>query len=246
MASPAIKQDVIAGLKKEILSLQGYKHAGNSERRVSLGPIDNAFPNQTFPIGAVHELISQSATDVAATNGFISAILGQLMQRGGAVLWISNRRKVYPPALKAFGIAPEQIIFVDLWRNKEVLWATEEALKCGVLSAVVTELKELSFTESRRLQLAVEQSSVTCFVHRQETRNENAVACVSRWKIKPLPSELTGGLPGVGLPKWHVQLLKIRSGVPGVWHIEWSGGQFKELMPIQPVVAKEWAKVQTG
>lgn len=237
---------MIAGLRKEILSLQGYKHACNSERHVSLGPIDDAFPNQTFPIGAVHELISQSATDGAATNGFISAILGQLMQRGGAVLWISNRRKVYPPALKAFGIAPEQIIFVDLWRNKEVLWATEEALKCEVLGAVVTELKDLSFTESRRLQLAVEQSSVTCFVHRQETRNENAVACVSRWKIKPLHSEIADGLPGVGLPKWNVQLLKIRSGVPGEWHIEWSGGQFKELMPIQAVVAKEWAKVKTG
>lgn len=39
----------------------------------------------------------------------------------------------------------------------------EEALKCGGLAAVVGEVQDISFTASRRLQLAVEQSGVTGF-----------------------------------------------------------------------------------
>ena len=41
------------------------------------------------------------------------------------------------------------------------MWAIEEALKCDGLAAVIGEMKELSFTNSRRLQLAVEKSHVT-------------------------------------------------------------------------------------
>ena len=38
-----------------------------------------------------------------------------------------------------------------------MLWVIEEALKCEGLAAVIGEIKELSFTQSRRLQLAVEK-----------------------------------------------------------------------------------------
>jgi len=40
----------------------------------------------------------------------------------------------------------------------------EEALKCESLSAVIAETPEISFTVSRRLQLAVEQNRVTSFI----------------------------------------------------------------------------------
>jgi protein ImuA len=136
---------------------------------------------------------------------------------------------VFPPALKVFGIEPQRIIFIDVNRPKEALWAVEEALKCEALAAVVGELSELSFTESRRLQLAVEQSKVTGFIHRYNPRSENTVACVTRWKIKPAPSSEEEGLPGLGFPRWNVELLKVRNGRPGSWQIEWSAGSFKQV-----------------
>src|SRR6266542_3734291 len=106
--------------------------------------------------------------------------------------------------LKALCIEPNQIIFIDLKKEKDVLWAMEEALKCYRLTAVLGELKEISFTESRRFQLAVEQSRVTGFLLRHQPLNLNTVACVSRWRITLLQSELTDGMPSVGYPRWNV------------------------------------------
>lgn len=227
-----IKNDIILQLQKDILPLMGFKPPSvGTAVEMGLGSIETAFPNGRFPTGAIHEFISTGAENAAASGGFMAGLLNPLMQRGGVCIWISSARTLFPPALKAFGVAPEQVIFVDLPREKEVLWAMEEALKCQGLAAVVGEMQELSFTASRRLQLAVEQSRVTGFILRHHPRNLNTVACVSRWNITPLASEPEGGLPGVGFPRWKVALLKIRNGRPGIWQLEWSANRFRNLVP---------------
>ena len=133
---------------------------------------------------------------------------------------------MFPPSLKAFGIEPHQVVFIDVSNEKEVLWATEEALKCKGLAAVISELNELSFTQSKRLQLAIEQSHVTGFVLRNSVEKLTTTTCVSRWRITSVPSAPRQGLPGVGFPRWNVELLKVRNGQPGAWQVEWRGLQF--------------------
>lgn len=224
------KSGIVQALQQEILSLQGFKPASVNQRlSTGLSSIETAFPNQTFPTGAVHEFLSYAPAQAAATNGFMTGLLGQFMQHQGACLWIGKQRTIFPSALKRFGIDPERIIFVDLTREKEVLWTVEQALKCAALAAVIGELSELTFTESRRLQLAVEESQVTGFIHRYSPRRENTTACVTRWKIAPLPSELEDGLPGVGYPRWQVDLLKVRNGKPGNWQLEWNNNGFRHI-----------------
>jgi protein ImuA len=230
---PATKADIIARLQKEILPLQGFKPVLNGTAvDIGLGSIHSAFPNATFPLGTVHEFCCTGAEDTAATGGFIAGVLAALMGADGAAIWISSSRTIFPPALKFFGIVPDKIIFVDLPKERDILWAMEEALKCDGLAAVIGEMQEISFTASRRLQLAVEQSRVTGFILRRNPRNLNTTACVSRWKIIPLPSELADDLPGVGFPRWNVELLKIRNGKPGVWQIEWAAGRFRHISRI--------------
>lgn len=233
---PVEKAAIIASLQRDILLLQGFKQAGSTSVDMGLGRITAAFPNGTFPTGVIHEFVNAAAEPAAATAGFISGLLNALMQSGGACIWISTRRTLFPPALKAFGIAPERIIFVDLEREKDVLWAMEEALKCEGLAAVIGEVKEISFTASRRLQLAVEQSRVTGFILRREAVALNTTACVARWRITPLASEPEGGMPGVGFPRWNVELLKIRNGKPGAWQIEWFSGRFRLVTEQLPLV----------
>ena len=230
MIQSAEKIDVFEKLKGDILSLQGFRTPSCSQRiDFGLGPVESAFPNRIFPTGAVHEFLSDTSEDAAATSGFMAGLLGKLMGQAGACLWISCKRTVFPPSLKIFGIEPDRVIFIDLANKKEVLWAVEEALKCEALSAVVGELNEISFTESRRLQLAVERSRVTGFLHRNNPRMVNTLACVSRWKITPVGSELDDGMPGVGFPRWQVTLQKVRNGEPGTWEIEWSAGRFQHF-----------------
>ncbi|MEP7375156.1 MAG: Error-prone repair protein ImuA [Chitinophagaceae bacterium] len=239
----AAKENIIAQLQKDILPLQGFKSAANNTAvNVELGPIMEAFPNAVFPLGAVHEFVCTSAEDAAASGGFIAGILSALMQDGGACLWISSSRTIFPPALQTFGIEPDKIIFIDLQKEKEILWTMEEALKCDGLAAVVGEIQELSFMVSRRLQLAVEKSGVTGFILRRNPRHLNTTACVSRWKISSIPSLLADDMPGVGFPGWNIELLKIRNGKPGSWSMEWVEGKFRSIYSFASIVEERQKK----
>lgn len=224
------KATILAKLQSDILRLEGFKSERTIKLDNGLTPILDALPNGSLPIGAVHEFLTTQAEDAASTGGFIAGLLSSLMSANGATLWISSSRKVFPPGLKMFGIEPDRFIFIDLQKEKDVIWATEEALKCSSLSAVVAEIKEIDFTESRRLQLAVEQSQVTGFIIRNNYRKLNTTACVSRWKITPQPSESHDDLPGICFPKWRVELLRIKNGKPGVWSFKWMNGRF---VPVQ-------------
>lgn len=221
--------DIKAELQSDILRLQGYKPASDTVVDLGLGPIASAFPHASFPLGAVHEFITGTKEDTAATSGFIGGLLSPILGTSGAAIWISSSRTLFPPALKAFGVQPERIIFIDLNKERDVLWAAEEALKCDALAAVVAEIQDLSFTASRRLQLAVEQSRVTGLIIRSNMRKLETTACVSRWKISTLPSEPVDDLPGLGFPQWKVELLRVRNGKPGNWEMRWVGGRFEPV-----------------
>ena len=154
------------------------------------------------------------------------------MKNSGAVLWISTKRKIFPPALKNFGIDPARFIFIDLKKEKDILWAMEEALKCGALTAVVGEIQGIDFTSSRRLQLAVEESQVTGFIIRTNVSKLSTTACVSRWMISSTPSEPVEDLPGIGFPSWRVELMRMRNGRPGVWNVHWINGKFVQAQTV--------------
>lgn len=242
------KKAIIRELKKDILRWQGCKPPvlGNSEA-FGLGAIESAFPNAVFPTGALHEFWSETPAHAAASSGFIAGLLTRLMENGGACLWISTARTLFPPALKAFGLAPDRIVFVDLKWEKEVLWAVEQALKCEGLAAVVAEVRGITLTASRRLQLAVEQSKVTGFLLRNDSHKLSVTACAARWRITSLPSELEEGMPGVGFPRWNVELLKVRNGNPGSWIVEWAANRFVPITkPAFPSIVQQEHRRKIG
>ena len=239
------KADIIARLQKEILPLQGFKPFKNGTVvDLGTGPINDALPNGIFPLGAIHEFICTKEEDAAASTGFIAGVLASLMREGGASVWISSCHKLFPPALTTFGIGPEKIIFIDLQKEKDITWAIEEALQCVSLAAVVGEVQDLSFTNSRRLQLAVEQSRLTGFIIRRKTRQLNTTASVARWKINHLPGIVADDLPGVGFPRWKVELLKIRNGKPGIWEMEWVNKRFGPVF--KQTITEEEKQKKTG
>jgi len=235
------KANIIAQLQREILPLQGFKPISEM-MALGLGAIEKAFPTNSFPLGAVHEFLCPDAEAVSASGGFITSVLSKLMQNDSASIWISPSQNIFVPALPSFGINPDKIIFIDLKNPKEILWAIEEALKCEGLAAVIGEIPELSFTFSRRLQLAVEQSRVTGFIIRNNPRKLETTACIARWQVSSLPSESYNDMPGVGFPRWNVELLKVRNGKPGTWQIEYAGGKFNYLTSIVPLLQEQERK----
>jgi protein ImuA len=219
------KREIAKKLQEKINLMQGLGRLSVGSKKPGLAPFDAAFPGHIFPIGAVHEFISYEPAHAASTNGFITSLAGKFMKDGGLCFWIGSQKNMFPSGLKHFGVEPDRIVFINP-KQQDALWIIEEALKCEALAAVVGEIKELGFTESRRLQLAVERSGVTCFIHRFQPRAENAVACTARWKITSLASITNDDLPGLGHSCWDIQLLKVKNGRPDSWQVSWLGGQF--------------------
>ena len=103
----------------------------------------------------------------------------------------------------------------------------EEGLRSTALAAVIGEVEALPLAASRRLQLAAEASGITAFALRRWRDGERAArqriapnAAVTRWRVAALPGALIGDVPGVGRPRWRLELWRSRGGVPASWMVE--------------------------
>lgn len=236
-------KNIIKSLQQDILKWQGsVPIALQKTKKINLGGLEKAFPQETFPNWGIHEMLCPSMESLAATKGLIAGLLSTIMQEQGVIAWIGPKNRLFAPALKHFGLLPHHIVFIETCYERNILWATEEALNCSAFAGVMVEAQELSFAQSRRLQLAAESNGTTCFVLRNnlnKTKNNN---CTARWQITPLPSKLEAGLPGVGHPRWQVELLKVRNGNTGTWQLGWQHGKFINLS-YQNALAAERLKV---
>lgn len=219
------KKRVVLQLKKEIL-LQRFGATKNRTAVASLYPFATAFPFNQFPLGCIHEFICPTNESFSSSSGFICGLLSNLKLNTGTIIWISSSQKMFPPSFTSFGITPHNIIFLIIDKPKDILFTSEEALRCDSISSVITDIRELNFKQSRRLQLATEKSRVTGFVLRNKPQSNNTTACFSRWLITPATSISCQNIPGIGFPSWNVELQKVRNGKPQSWHISWQAGQF--------------------
>ena len=144
----------------------------------------------------------------------------------GVILWCLARPDLYGPGLAAHGLDPGRVVLVQAPRDAEILWAMEEGLRAPGILAVVGEIGSLPAVASRRLQLAAEHSGITALLLRRwrdggQAARERALpnAAVTRWRIAALPSRAAPGEPGVGQPRWRVELLRCRGGEPASWEL---------------------------
>ncbi len=229
-----IQKTIIERLQRQILALEGFKpKADYSQQKIGLGIVEESFPNAVFPTGVIHEFLCGQPEQTASSIAFISGILAKLCTPKAIYVWIGKQHQFFPVGLKKFGIQPHQIIFINLTQQKDILWATEEALKCKSLSGVVAELDTINFAQSQRLQLTVEKSKVTGFILRTQAESVSATPCAARWQINALSSDNPNGLPGVGFPKWQVDVLKIRNGNPTSCIVTWRDGKFNSVETLQ-------------
>ena len=91
------KAHIIKDLKDHILFIQGYKRSTDNSICINLGPIDNSFPNECFPLASTHEFIVERDEDSSATKGFICQIISQLMKLNGICIWVSSLRMFFLP-----------------------------------------------------------------------------------------------------------------------------------------------------
>ena len=208
---------VVAVLRDRIRRIEGVGQvAGHPVLPLGMEPVDRVLPEGGLPLAGVHEVRG----DRAAT-GFCAALLARMHETDGKpVLWLERGRDLYMPGLTRFGLKAGAVLTVSgISRDADMLWAIEEALGCGALSAVVGEIRAADFTASRRLQLAAEAGGVTCLLL-GEGRQGGAATALSRWQVTSMPSLPDG--TGVGWPCWRVALSRCRNGRPAAWTVVWS------------------------
>jgi protein ImuA len=190
--------------------------------------IDRTVPQGGLALGALHEVAGTGSDeeDGAIAAAFLAGILARLAPER-PVLWCLAAGDLYGPGLAACGLGPERLILARAQGERAVLWAMEEGLRSRALAAVIGEVEALTSSASRRLQLAAEASGTAAFVLRRWRSGERAArqraapnAAVTRWRVAALPGAVAGDLPGVGRPRWHLELWRSRGGVPASWMVE--------------------------
>jgi len=211
------------------------------------GRIDNSFVIPGCPAGADPEAMNTDlGQDSADPRSWVPGSLAPLAPRNdnlvkargrtGIILWCLKRGDLYAPGLAEHGLDPARIVRVIAPRDDGILWVLEEGLRTsnspGGIAAVVGEIGRLPMVAGRRLQLAAERSGVTALLLRRwrngaeaASERERPSAAVTRWRIAAIPSlpgpELNNE-PGIGTPRWRVELLRCRGAEAAqvTWDVE--------------------------
>ena len=177
--------------------------------------IDGHLPWGGLAPAALHEVVPAEPGNVTPALGFAAALLGRAA-RTAPVLWCRSRRDLYAPGLKSLGLDAGNLIVVEAGKDRELLWAMEEGLRSGALAAVLGEIRDLSMTAARRLQLAAEEGGTLALLAHGGT----AQVALTRWRVAAAASRHPhGAWPGAAC--WQVALLRCRGGSAGQWLVEW-------------------------
>jgi protein ImuA len=220
----------LAVLRSRIRRIERPSAAAFGVLPFGVAMLDQAMPGGGLALGAVHEILGTGGDeeDGAAAAGFAAGVLARI--GAGAVLWCLKRSDLYGPGLAAHGLDPARLVLVSAPRDDRILWALEEGLRAGRgagLAAVVGEVGRLPMVAGRRLQLAAERAGVTALLLRRWRTGDEAAAernrpsaAVTRWRVASVPSAEITGEPGIGRPRWRVELLRCRGGKPAACEVE--------------------------
>jgi len=233
LGTPLDQAAVLAALRARVARLEGVGRGARHED----GPVPVCdglpLPGGGLSRAAVHEVL---ATAPGCGSAFCAVLLARA---GGTVLWIASGGKdeplAWPPGLARCGLAPADLVLVRAERWPDALWAMEEALRCpavtGALLAPAWEPDRqardggVDLTATRRLQLAAKAGGALGLLLRSDTAGERGhlgpSAAATRWRIAPLPATASAD-QGADVPRWRLELLRARGGVPGgPWAVAW-------------------------
>lgn len=81
------KAHIIDQLQKDLLKIAGFRPvAHDSNLPAGLEFLKEHLPQPGFPLGSVHEFLCNGKEEMAATDGFVSALLGTLMKNHGVTV----------------------------------------------------------------------------------------------------------------------------------------------------------------
>lgn len=248
MTAPA--KSALEALRHRIRALETGGGAVRPILPLGLDVIDRALPGGGLARGALHEVLGARSDE---EDGALAAAFAALALRrlDGTVLWCATGADLGGAGLAALGLGPERLVVARPRRDDDALWAAEEGLRAEGIAAIVAEVAALPDAAGRRLQLGAEATGRPLFLVRRWREAALAArerarpsAAATRWRISALPSALPPGAPGIGHPRWQVELLRCRGGRPGIWTVELDDAAHPRAFPADagdgPALAPAW------
>ena len=166
--------------------------------------LDVQLPGGGWPVGALTELLQPPGLHAEWR------LLASALSRCGtaAVVLVAPPLVPLAPALASRGVASSRLLWVHAPVAAQRLWATEQALRCAGVDAVLAWLPQARPDQLRRLQMAASEYGHLLFVMRPDTERQDSSPAVLRLGLE------TGapGAPGAR-DTLQVNLLK-RRGPP--------------------------------
>ncbi|MFT4519170.1 MAG: protein ImuA [Halioglobus sp.] len=137
-----------------------------------------------WPLDSTIELLSDGS-GMGAMGMFLPA-MEHLSEQGRWQVFIAPPFIPYAPLLAARGIDTQQVLLVHPQNRKDLLWATEQALRSTTCSAVFSWLgaQDYSYSDLRKLQLAAANGDSLAVLFRPNQASENHAPASLRLQMR--------------------------------------------------------------
>lgn len=179
-------------------------------------------------LAAFEEIAAAYGGPPDAAFGFAAARLATTRTDSRPAVLLVGRRLPgergvpYAPGLARFGLDRARLLLVRGRGDVDLLWAMEEALKSGAVSAVLGFVARPSFVAGKRLDHVARSRRAAALIVCEPDSATGPSAARLRWRIAPAASTPDIDDPHApGAPAWDATLVRRRDGPPGHWLMEW-------------------------
>jgi protein ImuA len=231
----ATRSEVLRDLAQRIQEIEANSHP----RRLpplSLGvaPLDALLPGERLPAGSLVELLSEAEGTGAWTLSLLMA--KQVCGDWKVLVLIDDQRCFYPPGAAQLGIDLDRSLVVRPKTRRDTLLATNQALRCAAVGAVVGWYDQLRTLDARRLQMAAEAGGGVGFLLRPPGALRAPSFANLRLRIAPLAATDAAR-------RLRVEVVRCRGGKDGqIMTLEI--GHEKSAMRLLPEVASPAARAR--
>jgi protein ImuA len=193
-------------------------------------------PGGGWPVGALTEILQ-----APGVHNEWRLLLPALVHSGqGPVVLVGAPHVPFAPALAAQGLLTPRLLWVTTPLPPTRLWATEQALRCAEVDAVLAWLPQARSDQLRRLQMAAAEHAKLLFVMRPAHALHDASPAVLRLWIG-LQGQASTATPACASSlgdRLEVQVLK-RRGPPlaHALHLQARSSRLSILLATQPLPA---------
>ena len=146
------------------------------------GALDAQLPGGGWPLGALTEVL-QPFAGAHEWQLVLPALAQALACRKGVVVLVAPPHEPFMPLLQAQGLAAARLCRVMAAGPSAALWASEQALRCPDVLAVLAWLPQAQPAALRRLQLAAARQGSLAWVFRPVLASQQASPALLRLQV---------------------------------------------------------------